>query len=134
MGSKLVNVIADTHTWIWWVIRSDELSISAKSALDSADLVLIPAICLWEIGMLVEKRRVRFLADVREFFSVGLTPGRVEIAPITAAIAARSSEFGSTLHGDPADRLIGATAIELATPLVTRDARLTDLAGLRTIW
>ena len=111
MGSELLNIVADTHTWIWWAIRSAELSASAKSALDSADLVLVPAICLWEVGMLVEKQRFKLFADVREFFSVGLQPGRVEIVPITSAIAARSSEFGSTLHRDPADRLIAANAL-----------------------
>ncbi len=86
--------------------------------------------------MLVEKGRASFESGLRAFFSGGIVPGRIEIAPITQAIAARSSEFGSTLHGDPADRLIYATAVECGWSLVSKDRRLRDHPYPRevTIW
>jgi PIN domain nuclease of toxin-antitoxin system len=57
----------------------------------------------------------------------------------TTSIAERFGDpaiFGSPLT-DPWDRLIVATALELAVPLVTRDQRIWDLApqvGLAAVW
>ena len=47
------------------------------------------------------------------------------------AVLAQSEEFR---HGDPADRLIAATAIAHGAPLVTADAKLRRVKGLRVIW
>ena len=58
---------------------------------------------------------------------------RLELLPITPEIAllSRSSVFQ---HRDPADRLIGATALQLGAPLITADARLRALEGLEMVW
>ncbi len=84
--------------------------------------------------MLVQKGRFRVDRPVLEFLRDGLAWAGVELLPLTSAIAARSGNLGVEMHGDPADRLIAATAMELSCPLVTRDARLTAVAGLPTIW
>lgn len=115
-------------------MRSGNLSKSAEESLSAADKVLVCAISLWEVAMLMEKGRIPVRSNVRDFLDAAIAPGLMEVVPITPAIAARCSEFGSTLHGDPADRLIAATALELSIPLVTRDLRLTGVPGLRTIW
>ena len=129
-----MNVVADTHTWIWAVTRSSNLSPLARTALESADIVLIPAICMWEVAMLDEKGKVEAMNGVRAFFEIAFVPGRMELAPLTPAIAARSAELGPGVHGDPADRLIAATALELSLPLVTRDQRLARGPGLQVVW
>jgi len=129
-----LNVVADTHAWVWWIMRSGNLSKAAEESLSSADKVLVCAISLWEVAMLMEKGRIPVRSNVRDFLDAAIAPGLMEVVPITPAIAARSNEFGSILHGDPADRLIAATALELSIPLVTRDLRLTGVSGLRTIW
>ena len=129
-----MNVVADTHTWIWAVTRSSNLSNLARTALESADIVLIPAICMWEVAMLDEKGKVEAMNGVRAFFEVAFVSGRMELTPLTPAIAARSAELGPGMHGDPADRLIAATALELSIPLVTRDQRLARVPGLQVVW
>ena len=47
------------------------------------------------------------------------------------AVTAQSTMF---THGDPADRLIGATAIVHRAPLLTIDEKLRAVPGLETIW
>lgn len=113
---------------------SSEISVAARRQLDAEERVLVPAICLWEIAMLVQKGRFQVDRPVQDFLRDGLAWNGVELFPLTPAVAARSGALGAAMHGDPADRLIAATALELSVPLVTRDARLTGLAGLRTIW
>ena len=129
-----MNVVADTHTWVWWILRTDNLSTAAKDSLQSADQVLVSAISLWEVAMLMEKGRIPIDRSVQDFFDHALAKRRIEVVPISTAIAARCSEFGTTLHGDPADRLIAATALELSIPLVTRDQRLARVPGLQVVW
>ena len=84
--------------------------------------------------MLDEKGKVEAMNGVREFFEIAFEPGRMELVPLTPAIAARSAELGPGMHGDPADRLIAATALELSIPLVTRDQRLARVPGLQVVW
>jgi len=62
---------------------------------------------------------------------------RLEVLPITPeitpeiALLSRSSVFQ---HRNRADRLIGATALQLVAPLITADARLRALEGLEMVW
>jgi PIN domain nuclease of toxin-antitoxin system len=54
--------------------------------------------------------------------------------PVSAEIAQMAGAFGEELHGDPTDRLIAATALCLAVPLITADTKLRSAPGLKTIW
>jgi PIN domain nuclease of toxin-antitoxin system len=66
---------------------------------------------------------------------VGCSQAELAIADISlwelALLLSRHSLFQ---HGDPADRLIGATALQLGAPLITADARLRALETLKTVW
>jgi PIN domain nuclease of toxin-antitoxin system len=49
-------------------------------------------------------------------------------------VAALATHFPDDFPGDPADRLIAATARADGVPLVSRDARLRASAVVETIW
>jgi PIN domain nuclease of toxin-antitoxin system len=49
---------------------------------------------------------------------------QVRTIPVTPAIAHAAVSLPSSFPGDPADRLIYATAIEQGWPLITKDHRL----------
>ena len=57
-------IILDTHVWPWWMNESNKLSVNALEAINSADLIGIPAISCWEIAMLVEKSRIDLSMDM----------------------------------------------------------------------
>jgi PIN domain nuclease of toxin-antitoxin system len=82
----------------------------------------VSAISVWEIfSMLAEKGRLELAPDMDVWISKNLTPP-VELEPISPAICiacCRLPEF----HGDPADRLIVATAITLGLPFITADKK-----------
>lgn len=63
-----------------------------------------------------------------------LTRSGVVIMPISAEVAAIAAQFSDDYPKDPADRLIGATAMAGGMALVTRDERIQKHHRLKTIW
>jgi PIN domain nuclease of toxin-antitoxin system len=130
-------IVLDTHVWLWHVDQDDRaLSRAARSALhEGADLVVC-AISVWEVGMLVAKGRLRVGRPLDAWIRAALTPSGVRCVPVDAAIAARAAQIDD-FHGDPADRLIVATAVEHGADLVTKDRAIRTWARrhrLSTIW
>jgi len=83
--------------------------------------------------MLIAKGRIDPASDAVQFIDDIVQARAIRVLPITAKIAvlAQSEEFR---HGDPADRLIAATAIVHGAQLVSADARLKRMPGLRVLW
>jgi PIN domain nuclease of toxin-antitoxin system len=117
------RVVLDTHTILWWHAESDRLSDVALRAIAGAPVVLVSPISFWEIAMLVQKGRVALDRPTAVWVSDFQSTDRVEIADLTPAIAVRAAEL-SDIHGDPADRILVATAGALGLPLVTKDDKI----------
>jgi len=90
--------------------------------------VLVSPVSAWEIGLLAAKKRTIFLPDAREWFRSFVAYRGVRLTPLTPEIAINASFLPSAaggsqrpLAGDPADRLLIATARDLDVPIVTRD-------------
>jgi PIN domain nuclease of toxin-antitoxin system len=123
-------LILDTHVAIW---VSEELPIKASARREIAKssksgTLLLSAISAWEIATLVRLQRLRIGSTteqyVRDLFSL---PG-VREAPVTSEIATTAGALPKSFHGDPADRIIVATASLLGLPLATRDERILRFA------
>ncbi|HXH01686.1 MAG TPA: type II toxin-antitoxin system VapC family toxin [Candidatus Competibacteraceae bacterium] len=91
-------------------------------------------ISLWEIAMLVARGRIDISnADVRQFIEDILLARNLQVLPINAEIAVMAHS-PMLSHGDPADRLIAATALHHGARLVTSDERLCSVAALPILW
>lgn len=127
-------IVVDTHALIWWQSNPTRLGKKAGRALKSAKRVGVPAICLWEVAMLEAKGRIKLDRTAAAWMNAVIELPRIELLPITPSVAAQSARLPAAFHGDPADRLIAATAIVEAAPLVTADHRLDGVPGLATVW
>lgn len=128
-------IVADTHVWIWMNDEPSRLSDKALAALSYADGVLVAPISAWEVAMLVAKGRLTLGRPVMEWVNTALAVKGVSLAPLPVEIAVRAG--GLTVegfHGDPADRLIVATALHFQVPLVTKDGAIREWGGVPTIW
>ena len=126
-------IVLDTHAWLFWASEPARLGRRAAAALRKAPRIGVPAICVWEVGMLLDKKRVVLDRPVDDWVAQALCAPRVELVPLTPAIALRAATLGA-LHGDPADHLILATALVHGARLVTRDAKLTDSGLVDVVW
>ncbi|HEY3354891.1 MAG TPA: type II toxin-antitoxin system VapC family toxin [Polyangia bacterium] len=126
-------LVLDTHAWIWLTSDPDRLSAAARRALRKDRRAAIAAISCWEVAMLAAHRRIELDRDPLLWMEQSLRDQAIEVLPLTPAVAVISSQLDS-LHGDPADRLIVATALSVGASLVTRDEKIRDAGILKTVW
>ncbi|MFN0027506.1 MAG: type II toxin-antitoxin system VapC family toxin [Acidimicrobiales bacterium] len=131
-------VVVDTHVLLWWQAGGDRLSIEARRRIERADVLYVSPITCWEIAMLVSKRRVALDRPVSTWINDLLATSTAAIADLTPTVAVAAGELPD-FHGDPADRIIYATAATRQLPLITKDRRLHDLSGadggaVMTLW
>lgn len=127
-------IVLDTHAWIGWVNESNAFPASALRAIESADAIGIPAICCWELAMLVEKARIGLSMDVEVWINLALQRPKVELLPLTAEIAVLSTRLPGHFHGDPADRLIVASSLSSNAQLLTKDEKITAWGYASVSW
>ena len=128
-------IILDTHAWLWWA--SDDRTFFSSptfAAIEAAPLLGVCTISCWELMMLVRKGRVKLGIDPHVWLADAMTLPAIQMLPLTPSIAIAAGSFGDTLHGDPADRIIVATAQHHGAQLVTRDDHITRAGLVPVLW
>lgn len=128
-------IILDTHVWLWWTAEPAKLSLPAQDAIDHADRIGVATISCWEIAMLVEAGRIELDRSVGTWIEQALADIRTQSLPLTSTVAVQAALLGrEDFVGDPADRIIYATARDAGARLVTRDKSLREFDHRGTIW
>lgn len=127
-------IVVDTHAWLWWVSEPGRLGKAARRSLEAAKRVGVPAICCLEVATLVKRGRISLDRPALEWMLDALGGGRVDLLPLTPAVAVKAADLPANFPGDPADRIIAATAILESAVLVTKDDRIRESTLVRTIW
>jgi PIN domain nuclease of toxin-antitoxin system len=86
------------------------------------DILFVSAFSFWEIALVARRRRLTLAYPSQEWRQKVLRLGIVEV-PLTGEIGIRAAELEG-LNGDPADRIIAATATSQGATLLTADERL----------
>ena len=129
-------ILLDTHAWIWHLSDSSQLSPAARAAIADArrDLAVhVSSISVWELFMLTKKGRLQLAITPEAFLHRAERLSYVRFAAVDNGVARRSVQLPD-IHGDPADRLIAATAQQLGCPIVSKDRRFSDYPGAEIIW
>lgn len=122
-------ILLDTHVLIWQERGDLRLGPQTRRVIARAlqeDRVAVSAISFWEVGMRVQKGRLDLLFDLGVWRRDLLDRGLIEI-PVDGGIATRAGLLPN-IHGDPADRIIVATALE-GHQLVTADGKILRWPG-----
>ena len=122
-------ILLDTHVVLWQELDDRRLGPQTHRIIESAlqeSMAAVSAITFWEVGMRVQKGQLHLGFDLHAWRRNLLDDGLVEL-PVDGEIAVRAGLL-SNMHGDPADRMIVATALE-GHRLVTADRRILDWTG-----
>jgi PIN domain nuclease of toxin-antitoxin system len=127
-------ILADTHAWLWWMTQGPRLSRSARAVLDAEDVVGVSAMSCWEIALLASRKRITLGLETGDWLQRALTRASVELLPLSPDVAVLAHSFGDSLHKDPVDRILVATALHYGVRIVTRDEKIQAFAGVESVW
>jgi PIN domain nuclease of toxin-antitoxin system len=135
MGRTQV-ILLDTHVVVWLAFDQSQLSRNAKATINDArqngDGLAISDITLLELTTLSRKARIRLDITLESFLHE--VEARFIVLPISGRACVRALALPATYPKDPADRIIGATAIVEGLSLLTADREIRRSRALRTIW
>ncbi len=127
-------LLLDTHAWIWLASEPAKLGRAVRKRLASSTPRAVAAISCWEIATLVDRKRIELDRGSAQWMDDTMQELRLELLPLTPAIAARAFQLGDAFHGDPADRLIVATALVHGATLATKDRLIGKSGTVPTLW
>ena len=129
-----VGYLLDTHTFLWAVRGSSNLSNSAEKIIEDIDvLIYVSAVSAYEI---MNKFRIGKLPEfddiAKDYFHFVRMLG-VASLPISERHAHFAGEFQWS-HRDPFDRLLAAQAVVENLTLITNDSAFQDLPWITLLW
>lgn len=125
-----MKLLLDTHIWLWLTIDPKRLGPSTLEVLkDEQNELWLSPISTWEALTLHHKGRVQLSKDLSAWVAQATAGIREAVPTHEIMLAARQL----SLHQDPSDRMIAATAQVLDLTLVTADTRLLGLANIKTL-
>ncbi len=127
----MTAVLLDSHVLHWWAAEPDRLSPIAAEALEAAEELAVASVSWYELAWLARHDRIAVTVPIRSWLE-GLAAS-VRSLGTTPAIADAAVSLPASFPGDPADRIIYATAIEHGLTLVTKDRRMRGFRHARTI-
>jgi PIN domain nuclease of toxin-antitoxin system len=127
-------IVLDTHAWIWWRADPARLSPAAATAIADADRLGLSSMSVWELGMLVRRGRISLDRPIAAWVRHALAEARLAVIAPDTDVALAAALLDDAFPGDPADRLIYATAQRAGARLVTRDERIARFDPARALW
>jgi len=122
------DLLLDTHIALWLDSGDERLAVATRDLIDgcwqSGGTIFLSAVTVWEIAVLVDTGRIDLDIAVEGWVERFLDRSGIEAVPLGYRAAARSYQLHHLETRDPGDRLLIATAIDLACPLITYDERI----------
>jgi PIN domain nuclease of toxin-antitoxin system len=128
-----LNLLLDTHIWIWSLIQPSKLSAAARKALsESNNQLFLSPISVWEAIVLHRKGRLDLRPDPFTWIENSLRAVPMQEAALNMFVAVESEKLEFN-RKDPADRFIAATAVVYDLILVTRDSHFQNQSRFRVM-
>ena len=128
-----MKVLLDTHTLLWWVLGSPQLSTTAAAVLgDTGTAIVVSAVSGHEIATKYRLGKLPVPARLAEHLEQMVAENGWQPLPLSIAHAQLAGRLPGA-HKDPFDRMLAAQALIEDMPLVTKDSAVAGF-GVKTIW
>jgi PIN domain nuclease of toxin-antitoxin system len=129
-----VNLLVDTHIWIWRLLEPERLSEAANRLLaDPENSVYLSPVSVWETLVLARKGRIKLRPNPQAWLRQALQESQTIMTPLTHEIAMRSEALEGFGASDPADRFLVATALVEDLTIVTVDRAMLAFDAVETV-
>ena len=118
------GLLLDTHTWLWLATGDDQLPVPIRRAIERYEAkgqLFVAAVSRLELATIWRRGRVILPLPLEEWLARALAEAGIGLVAISPRIAAETARLPEGFHGDPADRLIVATARIENLTLCTHD-------------
>jgi len=126
-------LLLDTHILLWLESGDDRLRSKTRGLIDEhwreGGTILVSAVTAWEIAMLADGGRIDLSRPTEDWIKQCLSRPGLDMVPLSWRACVRAYDLRDFEYRDPADRLLIATAVELACTLVTYDERISGYAA-----
>lgn len=123
------HVLIDTHVLAWSLVAPPLLGVEVRAFLESGAAVHVPPCAFHEIALKVRLGKWDEMAPHVDRLDALSAAQGFHVAPYTARMAIEAGRLDWD-HRDPFDRMIAATAFEMAVPLVSKDRAFDALNGM----
>lgn len=125
------RLLLDTHVWLWFSLGTpDKFSPAVLEVLEAAGAaggLLVSIVSVWELALLVARNRIVLPLPIRDWVALAFARPDIKLIGLTRPNTAIDSVFlPGDIHGDPADRILIATARRRRITLATRDEKIID--------
>lgn len=128
-----MNVLLDTHAFLWFWWDDPNLSATAKAEIcDAANRKLVSPASSWEVAIKVSLKKLDLGAPYRGYIHMHMVRNHFELLQITDEHLAGVVDL-PFYHRDPFDRMLVAQSLYEGIPIVSADAQL-DAYGVTRIW
>lgn len=128
-----MNLLLDSHSFLWFIEGSPQLSIAARSLIaDPANVLFLSMASVWEIAIKVSLEKVHIGQPFAQFVPHQLALHSINLLDITLQHAVEVSKLPFH-HRDPFDRLIIAQSLVERLPIIGTDG-VFDQYGITRLW
>ena len=124
---EVSGYLIDTHVWFWLLFDTPDLTKAHRESLaqwQSSGQLYLSAISAWEAAQKRNKGKLDLDGDIEDWVEASTSPGRLRLINLTVPDLVAANGLPGDIHGDPADRILAATARKRDLTLVTHDTPL----------
>ena len=128
-----MNILLDTHAFLWYLNGDENLSDKARKSIEKKNSVIYISIAsIWEISIKIGLKKLKIDVSLEELENQ-ISLNNFIILPIKFEHIIELSKLDNH-HRDSFDRILIAQSLTEKITVITKDAHFNHYKGINSIW